>query len=248
VAEDLGISLSVHGSYFIVFTSDDPQKLKNSQDTLKRTYELCNLLGSTVVVLHPGPLYSADAEEVLDRFLNNLSHSLDEIGKTDIGLFVETAGKLGQLGSLEEILRICKALPLRVFPCIDFGHIHARTLGSLESETEIDALFQKLSTHYWKDDSQRIHFHYTPIHYGPRGEISHKAIGDTYQPVAQMSLINDLPPDPLRSRDDLFHPRFEPVAKRLRQYGFSGTVISETNDSQEEGALALKRAFFDVSE
>jgi deoxyribonuclease-4 len=47
----------------------------------------------------------------------------------------------------------------------------------------------------------------------------------------------------LRSGDGYFHPRVEPIAKGLRRFAGDCTVISETHDSQEEGALALKEAF-----
>ncbi len=87
VAEDLGISISVHASYFIVFTSSDPAKLERSRDTLKRTYELCEALGADVVVLHPGPLYGEESSVVLRRFIDNLASCMDEIGPTETGTF-----------------------------------------------------------------------------------------------------------------------------------------------------------------
>ena len=145
IAEDLGISISVHASYFIVFTSSDPAKLDRSRDTLKRTYELCAVLGADVVVLHPGPLYGEDPSFVLRRFIDNVARCVEEIGPTTIGLFVETAGKVGQLGSVDEILQVCSTIQ-GVFPCIDFGHVHARTLGTLESGLAINDLFA-LSLH-----------------------------------------------------------------------------------------------------
>ncbi len=247
VAEDLGIAISVHASYFIVFTSNDSAKLERSRDTLKRTYELCEALGADVVVLHPGPLYGENPPVVLRRFSDNLSHCMNEIGVTNIGLFVETAGKIGQLGSVEEILDICSAIR-GVYPCIDFGHVHARTLGTLESPVAISDLFSTLEAYRNQQPASRIHFHYTPIHYGQRGEISHKAIGDRYPLMAQMSLLSLTDNDPLRSRDGLFHPRVEPIASGLRGFASKCTVISETHDSQEEGALALKRAFLELPE
>jgi deoxyribonuclease-4 len=241
IAKDFGISISVHASYFIVFTSNDPVKLERSRDTLKRTFDLCSALGADVVVLHPGPLYSEDGPPVLCRFIDNLGAFMEGIGQTEIGLFVETAGKVGQLGSVKEILQVCDIIP-GVYPCIDFGHVHARTLGTLESETAVSDLFAQLETHCRQRPSHRIHFHYTPIHFGARGEISHKAINDTYPSMAQMALPS-IDHNPLRSNDGFFHPRVEPVAKGLKRLGVECTVISETHDSQEEGALALKDAF-----
>ena len=49
--------------------------------------------------------------------------------------------------------------------------------------------------------------------------------------------------DPLLASDGYYHPRFEPIGRGLRTIGLDCTVISETHDSQEEGALALKGAF-----
>ncbi len=244
IAEDVGISISVHASYFIVFTSNDPTKLERSRDTLKRTYDLCDVLGADVVVLHPGPLYGEEASVVIRRFIDNLARSIHEIGHTETGLFVETAGKIGQLGSVDEILAVCCTIQ-GVFPCIDFGHVHARTLGTLESATAVKDLFSKLGAYRKQWPTSRMHFHYTPIHYGPKGEITHKAINDMYPSIAQMALPSLVDHNPLRSSDGFFHPRVEPIAKGLRGLAGDCTVISETHDSQEEGALALKMAFLD---
>src|SRR4051812_23254451 len=139
LSEETGVMLSVHASYFIVFTSDDQTKIAQSNDTLKRTYDLADQLGAKTVVLHPGPLYGSSNSDPLDRFVENAGQCLHEIGRTEVGLFVETAGKVGQLGSVDEILEICDRVD-GAYPCIDFGHVHARTLGTLEEPQAIEAM------------------------------------------------------------------------------------------------------------
>ena len=67
-AADQGISISVHASYFIVFTSNDKQKISQSIDTLQRTYELASILNSDIIVLHPGPLYGIESSIISKRF------------------------------------------------------------------------------------------------------------------------------------------------------------------------------------
>jgi len=240
-AEQAGIKISVHASYFIVFTSDDETKIRQSNDTLKKTFEAADLLGATAVVLHPGPLYGRDGREPLDRFIENAGRCLGEIGKTEIGLFVETAGKIGQLGSIDEILDICRHVD-GVFPCIDFGHVHARTLGSLEEPKAIDSLVDQLVSFIESKINPRIHFHYTPIHFGHRGEIQHRAIDDRYAPIAQHAMFGMHGPGE-GSGDGFYHPRVDPVGRALRRIPIDCTVISETHNSQEVGALALKRIF-----
>ncbi len=39
-------------------------------------------------------------------------------------------GKIGQLGTLDEVLALC-GVDERITPCIDFGHLNARTLGGI---------------------------------------------------------------------------------------------------------------------
>jgi deoxyribonuclease-4 len=223
-AGDWGIKLSVHASYFIVLTSDDPVKLRNSRETLKRTFDLSNILGADAIVLHPGSVYkSKEPRPILERCIQNVGDVMNSIGLSEIGLFVETAGKTGQLGSVNEILEISNQVP-GVFPCIDFGHVHARTGGSLDSERAIFDLFESLDNRGCFGTDRRIHFHYTPIEFGPSGEIRHRRIGEM-------------------NGDISYGPAYEHVASGLRKWQPNCTVISETSNSQEEGALALWRAY-----
>jgi len=243
VSSELGISLSVHASYFIVLTSDDPGKLDNSRETLKKTFELSNYLGSKKIILHPGSLYKIDSNIILERLIKNLSSVMNDIGKSDIGLFLETAGKVGQLGSVNEILEICKNIQ-GVFPCIDFGHVHARTLGSLDTEDSVTSILNQIEKAGYLKNPNEVHFHYTPIDYGSRGEIVHKAIDDKYPEESQMFLpgfdVNNC-----RSKDGFYYPRHEHVASSLKKFSLDCTVISETHNSQEVGAIALKKSYED---
>ncbi|OAV63674.1 endonuclease IV [Bacteroidales bacterium Barb6XT] len=236
IASDYGIKISVHASYYIVFTSSDKLKIDRSKETLKRTYELADLLGADVIVLHPGPLYGEDSGIVSDRFLNSLASFFNDFRQDSIGLFLETAGKKGQLGSVEEVTYFSKQIK-GCYPCFDFGHIHARTVGGLGNEAQIEELFNKMIN--LKAFENRYHLHYTPIHYGPQGEIVHKAIDDLYPTENQLSL--DLFSDNLYQ--GLYHPRYEAIVKCLSKINANCTVISETHNSQEVGALAMKNYY-----
>ena len=57
----------------------------------------------------------------------------DREGFSHITLCPETMGKINQLGDLAEVLTLC-TLDSRLVPCIDFGHLYARSLGELEGE------------------------------------------------------------------------------------------------------------------
>jgi len=233
-ASDHGITLSVHASYFIVLTSSDNAKIRRSIDTLKRTCDLAGELGATVAVLHPGSTYQG-ADAALARFIDNATQFEAEYGRSTVGVFVESAGKLGQLGSVPEILSIAGALS-GFHPCIDFGHVHARTLGGLATADAVGSLFRTLEGFMFANPGKRWHFHFTPIHYGAKGEIQHRAIHDRY-PVLEPAQAGAVGAS---SADGYYHPRPGNVARWFKGITRDTTVISETHNSQEQGATALR--------
>lgn len=234
LAAEYGIKISVHAAYYIVLTSAERDKVERSVDTLKRTYDLADHLGAKEVILHPGPLYGRPESEAIERFGDNATEFIDQVGPTDIGLFIETAGKVGQLGSVEQILSLSSRLA-GIHPCIDFGHVHARTLGSLDTPQAISKIGAGITSFLRSHPEKRVHFHFTPIHYGPRGEIQHRAIDDQYEQDA------DLITGPAALR--YYDPRPEPVVDTLSEVDADFTVISETHNSQEVGAKVLKASF-----
>lgn len=243
LADDLGVRISVHAAYYIVLTSSEEEKISRSIDTLNKTYELTDLLGGKEVIVHPGPLYGEDEDEVSARFVDNAAKFVDQLGSTDIGLFIETAGKVGQLGSVDQILSMSQQIE-GVHPCIDFGHVHARTLGTLENTSSIFTLCDQIRRFLDENPQKRAHFHYTPIHFGARGEIQHRALDDRYPELQQKDLFGEAVVGE-SSKDGLFHPRPDPVAAALRTLHGDFTIISETHNSQEIGAKTLKKMYLD---
>ncbi len=224
LSKEFDIKLSVHGAYYIVLASDEKMKIRRSIETLKKTFALADLMGADTVVIHPGSLYGEDPKIIMSRLENNLELFFNEIGDSQIGLFLETAGKKGQLGSVDDVLYLSEKIK-GCFPCIDFGHVHAREVGNLQSPEAINDLFDVLKNRGAFDKNSRIHFHYTPIHYGQRGEIVHKKIDD----------VDD--------HGNLYHPRYEQIVKNLSSLKIPVTIISETHDSQEQGAMAMKGVY-----
>lgn len=237
-AESYGIALSIHAAYYIVLTSKEKLKIDRSKDTLLRTYERADLMAANKIVLHPGPLYGEKEYEVLMRFCDNLNDFMNDLGPSKVGLYLETAGKCGQLGSVDDILFSVANIP-NTYPCFDFGHIHARERGSLYNGEKIDILFEKIKSSYGYDN--KIHFHYTPIEYGKKGEIQHKALTDKNNNRYSDTL--SLFEEDTEINLDLYYPRFERIILNMAIYGVSGTIISETHNSQEVGAMEMKKYY-----
>ena len=240
LSQEFDIKVSVHASYYIVLTSSEEHKIRKSIDTLKRTFDLADRMGANVVVLHPGSYYASDPDKVFDTLTRNLHRFFQESGPSHIGLFLETAGKKGQLGSVEEILQLAR-LQSGCYPCIDFGHVHARTCGGLARPEAIDSLFCTMREYGAFTPKNREHFHYTPIDFGPQGEITHKALEDVYPVNPQQDLF-----DPPADIPRLYHPRYERIIENLSRIDIPFTVISETHNSQEQGALALKSHYRNI--
>jgi deoxyribonuclease-4 len=186
--------------------------------------------------LHPGPLYGKKTDDSIKILKDNLNDFFTKLGKTDTGLFLETAGKVGQLGSVKDVFDVSQCFET-CYPCIDFGHVHARTIGSLETKNAIDSLFEYMNSLQAFSNNTKIHFHYTPIHYGAKGEIVHKAIEDKYPPTSP-TLFEDI------VMDKYYHPRYEPIIENFVRFGIENcTIISETHNSQEIGALAMSNFY-----
>jgi len=236
LSHEFDIKLSVHAAYYIVLTSSDKDKVARSIDMLKRTFELADIMDADTVVLHPGSLYKKTSAEITEILGQNVSDFFNQIGNTNIGLFLETAGKKAQFGSVEEILSVTKLVE-GAYPCIDFGHVHARSGGGLRDDKAIDDVFSVLAENNAFAEGNRVHFHYTPIHYGTKGEIQHRKIDDVY---SQQDAITSAD---MNQMGQLYSPRYNRIIENLAKISIPVTIISETHNSQEKGAMAM-RAYY----
>ncbi|MHA1611023.1 MAG: TIM barrel protein, partial [Promethearchaeota archaeon] len=92
----------------------------------------------------------------------------------DICLCPETMGKHGQMGTVKEIIEICKSVGLqKTRPCIDFGHIFARNLGKKTGSSLYDPVFDLIEAELGHQVVQHLHIHYSVIEYTGKGEKKH---------------------------------------------------------------------------
>ena len=151
-----GITLSVHAPYYISMSGLDDEKRLHSVDYLLQSCALVKALGGRRVVFHPGSCGKQSREAALEKALDTMRRAVaacDEAGYGDCILCPETMGKINQLGTVDEVLALCAVDP-RITPCIDFGHIYARSGGAeltdtasyaalLDKEDEAEALFNE---------------------------------------------------------------------------------------------------------
>ena len=146
LAAEKGVLFSVHAPYYISMSSLEEEKRLGSIRYLLQSCAVCRALGGRRVIFHPGSCGKQSRADALDKAMDTLRRAmeaLDEAGYGDMTLCPETMGKIGQLGDLEEVLALC-SVDRRLVPCIDFGHLNARTLGGIRSQADYAAILDRM--------------------------------------------------------------------------------------------------------
>ena len=219
---DEGVELSVHAPYFINFANPDDEMAAKSYGYVLDSAKMCRAMGGRRIVFHPAAQGKDARETAVSRAEDRLKALRDYIylnGMQDMMFCPETMGKFAQIGTPEEIARFC--LVDEVFtPCIDFGHVNARGQGSLRTEADYRALLEGFLERLGYERMKHFHAHFSKIMYGAKGEIKH-----------------------LTFADERYGPEFEPLAAVLKELRLEPYVVSESDGTQAEDALAMKRIY-----
>ena len=216
------IEISSHAPYYTNFANPDDEMAAKSYGYVLDSAKMLRAMGGTRIVFHPAA-QGKDAREIaVMRAEDRLKILRDYIylnGLQDMMFCPETMGKLAQIGTPEEIARFC--LVDKVFtPCVDFGHVNAREQGSLKTEDDYRRLLEYLIEKLGYDRMKHFHVHFSKIMYGAKGEIKH-----------------------LTFADDVYGPEFGPLAKVLKELALEPYIVSESDGTQAEDALQMKRIY-----
>lgn len=215
-----GIRLSLHAPYYISLSSTEEEKRKGSVRYILESAAAARLLGADRVVVHTGScakLSRAEALELAGGTIQMALKALEEAGLSDITLCPETMGKINQLGTLEEVLELC-AMDERLIPCIDWGHLNARTLGGMRTPEDFSEAFRLMDRKLGRDRLRVFHSHFSRIEYTEKGgEKRHLTFADRQ-----------------------YGPWFEPLAEEIVKYGCTPVIICESAGTQSEDAAAMR--------
>ena len=219
--EDSNIEVSVHAPYFINFANPNPEMIEKSNLYVIACLQKMKFLKAKKLVFHPGTMMKMTRDEAFNNTYNNIKNLLkvlDEYGFEDYYLCPETMGKHGQIGTVEEIAKIC-ALDDRIIPTIDFGHVNSFNGGSLKTEDDFAEIFEVFKK-YLGERFNRVHIHFSKIKYGNKGELCH-----------------------LTFEDSEYGPEFEPLSRVLKKYNVSASVICESRGAQTRDAVTMKNIY-----
>lgn len=241
LSEEYRVGISIHGPYFISLASPDSEVVRRSKERVLQCYALAEKLGARRIIFHPGYFSGKDIES-RNRGLEQLIEALNSIESLlpndEIFLYPETAGKKSQLGSVQEIITICKNVKF-ARPCIDVAHVHGFEGGALTSKEKILEILEMLEKELGRKMLEETHFHMYPIEYDYHGEKRHRAFHDRIE-TAQMTLFDS---------DNIYYDRYYPLPEHfidaIKEKRMNPIVVCEARDSQDRGALLMKKLFYE---
>lgn len=216
------IEISVHAPYYINMATVEEEKAVNNHRYIKDSIIALKAFGGNRCVFHPGSPLKCDRSESMKTLLKRMEILLQDLYDSDLSdtiLAVETMGKLAQLGTVEEVITICK-MDKMLYPCIDFGHLNARTCGGIKGYDDYKLILETFieSLGYQKVNDMNLHF--SKIQYTNKGEFKH-----------------------LTFEDEVYGPEFEPLAKALISLNLHPYIICESSGTQTLDAMYMKNYY-----
>ncbi|HPT83633.1 MAG TPA: TIM barrel protein [Limnochordia bacterium] len=189
LAQEQGISLTVHAPYYINLNSKEPEKVEASKERILKSARIGAAAGATSVTFHAAFYHDDDPEQVYQVVKRHMEEMLEELerSRVKIRLSPETTGGPTQFGTLEELIRLGQELP-GVYPCVDFAHLYARSLGEFNSYEHFAGALRSIRDNLGPEALQALHIHLSGIEHGPRGEKRHLPLAETelnYRAVLQ---------------------------------------------------------------
>lgn len=221
-AREYDIAVSVHAPYYINFANPSDEMAEKSFNYVLNSCRKVREFYGNRVVFHAstvGRMTRLDAVELTKKRLRVLADLITANGMDDCLFCPETMGRINQIGDTEEIVEFCKIADFFV-PTIDFGHLNARTYGSLKTADDYERIVCHIINNLGMERASKMHIHFSKIEYSKGGEVKH-----------------------LTFEDATYGPEFEPLAQVIRKYNLQPVVICESNGTQSDDAITMKRIY-----
>ena len=219
-----GVEISVHAPYYINLANPEEENAQKSYEYIISSARKVVLMGGKRIVFHPasqGKMKRESAVELTCERLKVLRDKIYKLGLDDLIYCPETMGKLGQIGTIEEVTKFCQIDKIYT-PAVDFGHINARECGSLKTEQDFLDRLSYMVDNLGHDRMKNFHIHFSKIEYSAKGEVRH-----------------------LTFEDNRYGPEFLPLAKALKKLRLEPYIICESAGTQDIDAVKMQKIYFD---
>ena len=219
-AKENGIKISYHTPYFISLSGVVEEKRLKSIDYIRQSLEAARLLGAGTIVVHCGSCAKISRDEAMRLAADTLVKTVATVDTYGIKIGLETMGKINQLGTLDEVLELCR-IDSSFVPVVDFGHLNARELGGVfRTADDYLRVFDRISSRMGSSVAENLHCHFSKIEYTNLGEKKHLTFADT-----------------------IYGPDYEPFVEAIVKGKLSPTVICESAGTQSDDALTMKKLY-----
>lgn len=211
------IAMSLHAPYYINLSNRDEERVQKNIGYVLASCQAATWLGADRIVVHTGGVGKQSRTKAFENTKENVRdilNAVEQAGYTTT-ICLETMGKQSVIGSAEEIFELV-ALDDRLLPCIDFGHLNARTCSKCSTEEEFAQVLDLMENTIGTERARVFHSHFSHIEYGPKGEVRH-----------------------LTFADEQYGPDFAPLAKLIAQRGWTPRFICESAGTQAEDAKQM---------
>lgn len=218
-----GIKLSYHAPYFISLSGVVEQKRLNSIGYIDESLKAAKLLGAKTIVVHTGSAAKISRDEAMRLAADTLIRTLNSVDTYGIKIGLETMGKLNQLGTLDEVLELCR-IDSSLVPVVDFGHLNARCMGeAFKTADDYLRVFDKIDRCLSSEIAQNLHCHFSKIEWTSSGEKKHLTFSDRG-----------------------WGPEFEPLIDVIASNNLTPTIICESAGTQSDDALTMKKYYMEI--
>lgn len=216
------VQVSVHAPYYINLANPSDEVFEKNIGYLLTSLSYLTDFNGKKCVFHPGSCGKESRDVAVNRMMKRIDTLLEKIYVNGYGnLFIcpETMGKSQQLGSVKEIVELCK-LDKCLIPTLDFGHINAVTGGTLKTADDFRKILDYVYSELGEFKAKNLHIHFSKIEYTSKGEVKHLTLDDT-----------------------IYGPEFEPLAVVLKEMNLEPTIICESKGTMMEDAIKLKNIY-----
>lgn len=216
-----GIAMSVHAPYYISLATLDETTAANTLNHFLKSLIAAEWLGADRISFHMGGIGKLTRDAALELAKRRLSEILDEAGRrglTGPKLAVETHGKLNQLGTVAEIIDVCKLSP-QLIPLVDFAHLYAVAGGGFSQAGDYGRVFDQIGDALGPEAIADLHIHFSSIEFSAGGEKRHWRFQDP------------------------FGPSYQPLIQWIVDHGLTPRIICESAGTQAEDAKTMQEFY-----
>jgi len=216
------IKMSLHAPYYINMVNTEKERRSRNIEYFMDSFQTAKWMSADRIIVHTGSCTGLDRQlalQVTKDLMADIILMADDRGYGSIAICPEVMGKMNQQGTLDEIIEIC-SIDERLLPCVDFGHVNARSQGGLITKADFENIFNDIENKLGNDRMRKIHMHFSRIEFTLGGEKMHWNYSDIK-----------------------YGPNFEPLAEVLYEKNIHSRVICESKDDMAQDALLFKQIY-----